>query len=111
MDKKTLERYSSAFTLSDMEIFIFPDLLFALVLANILSPEIWIWRNDPWFAGIKKMGTLKKVHRVKQYIMGHYNFNLDLETWGLTDKQTELNRFSDFVDVDTLWLRRGQVLF
>ena len=55
MDKKTLEKYSSAFTLSDMEIFIFPDLLYALVLANIMSPEIWKWRDDPWFTGIRKM--------------------------------------------------------
>ena len=102
MDKKNLEKYSSAFTLSDMEIFIFPDLLYALVLANIMSPEIWKWRDDPWFAGIRKMGPLKKIHRVKQYVMDHYNFNLDLETWGLTDKQTEIGRFSDFVDIDML---------
>ena len=26
-DKRTLEKYSSAFTLSDMEIFVFPELL------------------------------------------------------------------------------------
>jgi len=109
MDKKTLEKYSSAFTLSDMEIFIFPELLYALVLANIMSPEIWKWRDDHWFAGIKKMGPLKKVHRVKQYIMDHYNFNLDLETWGLTDKQTEINRFSDFVDMEML--SRSNALF
>ncbi len=109
MDKKTLEIYSSAFTMSDMEIFIFPELLYALVLANIMSPEIWKWRDDPWFAGIKKMGPLKKVHRVKQFIMDHYNFNLDLETWGLTDKQTEISRFSDFVDMDML--SRSNALF
>ncbi len=102
MDKKTLEKYSSAYTLSDMEIFIFPDLLYALVLANIMSPQVWKWRSDPWFAGIGKMGPLKKLHRVKQYIMDHYNFNLDLETWGLTDKPTELARFSDFIDAETL---------
>ena len=109
MDKKTLEKYSSAFTLSDMEIFIFPDLLYALVLANIMSPEIWKWRDDPWFAGIRKMGPLKKIHRVKQYVMDHYNFNLDLETWGLTDKQTEISRFSEFVDIDML--SRSNALF
>ncbi|MCK9422153.1 MAG: hypothetical protein M0Q38_06110 [Bacteroidales bacterium] len=109
MDNKTLEKYSSAFTLSDMEIFIFPELLYALVLADIMSPEIWKWRDDPWFAGIKKMGPLKKIHRVKQYIMDHYNFNLDLETWGLTDKQTEINRFSDFIDIDLL--SRSNALF
>ena len=109
MDKKTLEKYSSAFTLSDMEIFIFPDLLYALVLANIMSPEIWKWRDDPWFEGIRKMGPLKKIHRVKQYVMDHYNFNLDLETWGLTDKQTEISRFSEFVDIDML--SRSNALF
>ncbi|NCA76812.1 MAG: hypothetical protein EOM90_10790 [Alphaproteobacteria bacterium] len=102
MDKKTLEKYSSAFTLSDMEIFLFPELLHALVLANIMSPEIWKWRQDSWFAGIKKMGPMKKIHRVKQYIMDHYNFNLDLDTWGLTDKQTEIGRFSEFIDMEML---------
>jgi hypothetical protein len=109
MDKKQLEKYSSAFTLSDMEIFIFPELLFALALANIMSPEIWKWRDDKWFAGIGKMTPLKKIHRVKQYIMDHYNFNLDLETWGLTDKQTEIGRFSDFVDIEML--SRSNALF
>lgn len=102
MEKKKLEKYSSAFTLSDMEIFVFPDLLFALTLANIMSPEIWKWKNDPWFEGIGRLSSLKKVHRVKQYIMDHYDFNLDLETWGMTDKQTELNRFGDIIDTDLL---------
>jgi hypothetical protein len=102
MDQKQLEKYSSAFTLSDMEIFIFPELLYALVLANIMSPEIWKWRDDKWFVGIDKMKPLKKIHRLKQYIMDHYSFNLDLETWGLTDKQTEINRFEDFIDPETL---------
>lgn len=108
-DPATLEKYSSAFTLSDMEIFIFPDLLYALVLANIMSPAIWKWRDDPWFSGIHKMGPLKKIHRVKQYIMDHYNFNLDLETWGLTDKPTEISRFSDFIDMEML--SRSNALF
>ncbi|MCX6280857.1 MAG: hypothetical protein NTU51_02750 [Bacteroidetes bacterium] len=106
---RDLEKYSSAFTLSDMEIFIFPELLYALVYANIMSPEIWKWRDDPWFSGIEKMGPLKKLHRVKQYIMDHYDFNLDLETWGLTDKQTEIGRFRDFIDMDTL--ARSNALF
>lgn len=106
---RELEKYSSAFTLSDMEIFIFPELLYALVYANIMSSEIWKWRDDPWFAAIDKMGPLKKLHRVKQYVMEHYDFNLDLDTWGLTDKQTEINRFADFVDIDTL--SRSNALF
>jgi len=106
---RELEKYSSAFTLSDMEIFIFPELLYALVYANIMSPEIWKWRDDQWFSGIDKMGPLKKMHRVKQYIMDHYDFNLDLETWGLTDKQTEISRFSEFIDMETL--SRSNALF
>jgi hypothetical protein len=109
MDQKQLEKYSSAFTLSDMEIFIFPELLYALVLANIMSPEIWKWRNDKWFSDIDKMGPLKKIHRLKQYIMDHYSFNLDLETWGLTDKQTEITRFEAFIDPVTL--QRSNALF
>ena len=109
MDAQQLEKYSSAFTLSDMEIFIFPELLYASVLANIMSPEIWKWRDDKWFAGIDKMGPLKKIHRLKQYIMDHYSFNLDLETWGLTDKQTEIGRFEDFIDPETL--QRSNALF
>lgn len=110
IDKRyILEKYSSAYTLSDMEIFIFPELMYSLVLANIMSPVIWKWKEDPWFAGIKKMGPLKKMHRLKQYIMDHYSFNLDLETWGLTDKQTEISRFSDFVDIDIL--QRSNALF
>jgi len=109
MTAKQLEKYSSAFTLSDMEVFIFPDLLFAMVLANIMSPEIWKWKDEKWFSGISKMTPLKKIQRVKQYIMDHYTFNLDLETWGLTDKQTEINRFSEFVDTETL--ERSNALF
>ena len=75
-----------------MEIFIFPDLLYALVLANILSPEIWKWREDSWFQNIEKRTPLQRVNRLKQYIMNNYVFNLDLETWGLTTKEKELER-------------------
>lgn len=101
-DKKTLEKYSSAFSLSDMEIFVFPELLYPLVLANIMSPVIWKWRDDPWFKDILKKTPNYKVNRIKQYIMDHYVFNLDLETWGLTNKEKELNRFSDFMDPSVL---------
>ncbi len=101
-DKQYLEKYSSAYTLSDMEIFIFPDLLYAILLANIMSPVIWRWRDDSWFAKIDSMSPLKKIHRIKQYIMNNYLFNLDLETWGLTNKQTEMQRFADFIDLSVL---------
>lgn len=101
-DKKTLEKYSSAFTLSDMEVFIFPELIYPLVLANIMSPQIWKWKDDEWFKGIETKSFTYKVNRIKQYIMDHYVFNLDLETWGLTTKENEINRFKDFFPVDIL---------
>jgi hypothetical protein len=97
-----LEKYSSAVTLSDMEIFVFPELLYALLLANIMSPLIWKWRDDPWFAKIDKMNPRKKIDRLKQYIIDHYEFNLDLDTWGLTDQQTEMKRFTPFMDAKTI---------
>jgi xanthine/CO dehydrogenase XdhC/CoxF family maturation factor len=102
MDSQAYERKSSAVTLSDMEVFIFPDLIYSLVLANIMSPRIWKWREDPWFAGLERMKPYRRITRLKQYIMDHYVFNLDLDTWGLTDKQTELRRFAPFIDAETL---------
>jgi hypothetical protein len=108
-NKKTLEKYSSAFTLSDMEIFIFPDLFYPLVLANILSPVIWKWRDDPWFKNIEKKGFTYKVNRIKQYIIQNYIFNLDLTTWGLTAKSREIKRFSDFFDMELL--KQSNALF
>jgi hypothetical protein len=106
---RDLEKYSSAFTLSDMEIFIFPELFYPLVLANIMSPVIWKWRDHSWFANIHKKSFTYKVNRIKQFIMDNYVFNLDLETWGLTQKQTELNRFKEFIDFETL--RSSNALF
>jgi len=108
-DKTTMEKYSSAFSLSDMEIFVFPELLFPLVIANIMSPIIWKWRDDPWFTDIHKKSFNYKVNRIKQYIMDHYVFNLDLDTWGLTTKDTEMNRFKDFVDMD--FIQQSNALF
>lgn len=101
-DKKTLEKYSSAYTLSDMEIFIFPELFYPLVIANIMSPIIWNWRDDEWFKDIEKKNFVTRANRIKQYIIDNYVFNLDLETWGLTDKKRELSRFSDFFDTELL---------
>lgn len=108
-DRKELEKYSSAFTLSDMEIFIFPELFYPLVLANIMSPEIWKWREDPWFRDIEKKNFTGKANRIKQYIIQNYVFNLDLSTWGLTTKKKEIDRFSDFLDLDML--RKSNALF
>jgi len=108
-DRKTLEKYSSAFTLSDMEIFIFPDLFYPLVLADIMSPELWKWREDPWFKDIEKKSFTNKANRIKQYIIQNYVFNLDLSTWGLTTKTSEIARFSDFFDMDML--KQSNALF
>ena len=108
-DKKNLEKYSSAFTLSDMEIFIFPELFYPLILADIMSPELWRWRDDPWFNDIEKKGFTVKANRIKQYIIQNYVFNLDLSTWGLTSKSAEIGRFSDFFDMDML--KQSNALF
>jgi hypothetical protein len=108
-DKKTLEKYSSAYTLSDMEIFIFPDLFYPLVLANIMSPVIWRWRDDPWFSEMHRKNFISKSNRIKQYIIDNYIFNLDLETWGLTEKEKEKARFSDFFDTELL--KQSNALF
>jgi hypothetical protein len=102
MDKRTAELRSSAVTLSDMEVFIFPQLMYSLVLANIMSPRIWQWREDPWFSGMEKMTPYRRIQRLKQYVMEHYAFNLDLDTWGLTSKPREMDRFKGYVDPDAL---------
>jgi hypothetical protein len=101
-DPQSVEKYSCATTLSDMEMFVFPELLYALVLANTMSPLLWQWREDPWFHKMKKSNQYRSIQRIKQFIMNRFSFNLDIETWGLTDKHTELARFSDFIDEDVL---------
>ena len=108
-DKRNLEKFSSAFTLSDMEIFIFPELFFPIVIADILSPVLWTWRDDPWFKDIEKKSFNNKANRIKQYIIQNYVFNLDLSTWGLTSKGNEIARFSDFYDMDLL--KQSNALF
>lgn len=99
---REIEKKSSAVTLSDMEVFIFPNLMYSLLLANLMSPRIWKWLDDPWFDGVHDMKPYKRIQRLKQYIMDHYQFNLDLDTWGLTTKKNELARFGALVDPDTL---------
>ncbi len=109
MQQADLELKSSAITLSDMEMFIFPELIYALTLANIMSPAIWRWKEDPWFKDMHKLKPYRRILRLKQYIMDHYNFNLDLDTWGLTTKEQEMNRFKDFIDADIL--KQSNALF
>ncbi len=108
-NEATLEKYSSTVSLSDMEIYVFPELLFPLVMANIMSPIIWKWRDDPWFRNIHNKSFTYRINRIKQYIMDHYVFNLDLETWGLTTKEREISRFDGFIDMATL--KQSNALF
>lgn len=102
MNTQDLERLSSAATLSDMEIFVFPELMYSLVLANIMSPSIWRWRDDPWFKNLSRKQPYRRIQRLKQFIMDHYVFNLDLETWGLTTQQREMDRFKTFIAPEAL---------
>jgi hypothetical protein len=93
MDAKDLEKYSSAITLSDMEVFVFPELMYSLVLANIMSPVIWRWREEDCFKKLEGKSSYRRLMRLRQYVMDEFDFNLDLETWGLTTRQTEVDRF------------------
>ena len=101
-DPNNLEIRSAATTLSDMEIFVFPELMFALVLANILSPRLWAWRELDWFKDIRQMRPKKRLQRLRQHIMDNYTFNLDLDTWGLTTRPRELERFAPFLSPEEI---------
>ena len=92
-----------------MEIFVFPELLYALVLANIMSPRIWEWLELDWAKKVEGKSTNRRIQRLKQYIMDAYDFNLDLDTWGLTTKERELQRFEGIIDPDIL--RQSNALF
>ena len=102
MNSEQLEKYSSAITLSDMEIFVFPQLMYSLVLANIISPIIWRWRSLDCFKKLEGKTSYKKLMRLKQFIMDEYEFNLDLETWGLTSRAEELKRFETFISPEDI---------
>ena len=102
MNSEQIEKYSTAITLSDMEIFVFPELMYSLVLANIMSPIIWQWRQLDCFKKLEGKNSYRKLMRLKQFIMDEYEFNLDLETWGLTSKAKELRRFEKFMSADDI---------
>jgi len=102
MDSMQLEKYSSAMTLSDMEIFVFPELMYSLVLANIMSPIVWQWRELDCFKKLEGKSSYKKLMRLRQFIMDEYEFNLDLETWGLTGQARELKRFEKFISPEDI---------
>ena len=109
MKPNQLEKYSSAVTLSDMEIFVFPELMYSLVLANIMSPIIWRWRDLDCFKKLRGKTSYRKLMRLKQFIIDEFEFNLDLETWGLTGKAEELKRFEKFISPDDV--ARSNALF
>jgi len=102
MNPEQLEKYTSAVTLSDMEVFVFPELMYSLVLANIMSPIIWQWRKLDCFKKLTRKNSYKKLMRLKQFIMDEYEFNLDLETWGLTSQARELKRFEKFISPEKI---------
>jgi hypothetical protein len=102
MNPEQLEKYTSAVTLSDMEVFVFPELMYSLVLANIMSPIIWKWRELECFKKLSGKSSYKKLMRLKQFIMDEFEFNLDLETWGLTSQATELKRFEKFISPEEI---------
>ena len=102
MNANDLEKYSSAYTLSDMEIFVFPELMYSLVLADIMSPILWKWRELDWVKKLEGKSNYRKLMRLRQFIMDESDFNLDLETWGLTDQRTELKRFSSYISPEQI---------
>lgn len=102
MKPEPLEKYSSAITLSDMEIFVFPELMVSLVLANMMSPIIWQWRERDCFKKLEGKSKYRKLMRLKQFIIDEFEFNLDLETWGLTSKAKELARFEPFISPEDI---------
>ncbi len=109
MNSNELEKYSSAFTLSDMEIFVFPELMYSLLLANIMSPIIWQWRELDCFKKLEGKSTYRKLMRLKQFIIDEFEFNLDLETWGLTNQSREIKRFDKFIPPEDI--SRSNALF
>jgi hypothetical protein len=109
MQPQNLEKYSSAITLSDMEIFVYPELMYSIVLANIMSPVLWKWREDETFKKLDGKSAYRRLMRMRQYVMDEYEFNLDLNTWGLTHKDTELERFKH--DIDPEDIARSNALF
>ena len=102
MTQKEFERRSCAITLSDMEIFVFPELMYSLVLANIMSPIIWRWREEKSFQKLQDKNSYRKLLRLRQFIMDEYEFNLDLETWGLTSKAREQGRFENYISSEDI---------
>jgi hypothetical protein len=67
-----------------------------------MSPVIWQWRRLDCFRKLDGKSPYKKLMRLKQFIMDEYDFNLDLETWGLTSKKKELKRFEKYITANDI---------
>ncbi len=65
-----------------------------------MSPNIWKWRDEETFKKLEGKTPYRKLMRLRQFIMDEYEFNLDIETWGMTSKSSELNRFAHVIDPD-----------
>jgi hypothetical protein len=76
--------------------------MYSLLLANIMSPIIWQWRQLDCFKKLEGKSTYRKLMRLKQFIIDEFEFNLDLETWGLTNQSRELKRFEKFISPDDI---------
>jgi hypothetical protein len=74
-----------------------------------MSPTIWQWRQLDCFKKLEGKSSYKKLMRLKQFIMDEFEFNLDLETWGLTSKAKELKRFEKIISSDDI--SRSNALF
>jgi len=62
-----------------------------------MSPVVWQWRDISCFKKLDGKDSYKKLLRLRQFIMDEYDFNLDLETWGLTSKAREMKRFGQYI--------------
>jgi hypothetical protein len=102
INDKNITKYTSAVTLSDMEIFVFPELMYSIVLANIISPVLWQWKELSTFKKLRDKSPQRRLGRLRQFIMDEFEFNLDLNTWGLTDKDREIKRFEQFLSADKI---------
>ena len=102
MNARDFEKYTSAITLSDMEIFVFPELMYSLVLANIMSPIIWGWRDLDCLKKLAGKSSYKKLMRFNKCIIDEFDFKLELVTWGLTSKAAHIKRFEKFISADDI---------
>jgi hypothetical protein len=91
-----LDLYSSAATLTAIELEIHPVLVQAQILANLMSPSLWKWKGKvPKRSGSP---TRRKMEGIKQYIIHNYSFTHipdrpGLDFCGTTTMGDEQKRF------------------